>query len=167
MFFRFYLFTFYLLLSLTFFGLECFSQTHKGTLLYVSDGDSFRMVLEDGTKLRIRIADIDCPEKTQAYGLEAKEFVINQIRDKEIFISIKSTDRYGRMVARVCYEGKDLAKELLKSGYAWHYTEHSDDEKLRKLEMKARKKKLGLWADENPVAPWEFRKKLRVKRKAK
>lgn len=163
---RIYLFIFHLLISINY-SFESFSQKQKGSLLYISDGDTFRMVLEDGTKLRIRIADIDCPEKTQPYGLEAKEFVFNQVKNKEVLISIKGTDRYGRKIANVFYGDKNLAEELLKNGYAWHYLKHSNDEELQKLEQLARTNKVGLWADENPVAPWEFRRQAREKKKIK
>lgn len=137
------------------------AQEIKGIAVYISDGDTFHFLPEDNKKLKVRVADIDCPEQLQPFGLEAKEFVINQIKDKEIIIKINSTDRSGRKIARVFYEGKDLSEELVKNGYAWHYTKYSKDPFLTELELQARINKIGLWADPKSIAPWEFRKRKR------
>jgi len=53
----------------------------------------------------------------------------------------------------------NVNREMIKRGMAWHYKQYSDDETLAQLEVEARRNKSGLWADPNPVAPWEFRKK--------
>jgi len=52
-----------------------------------------------------------------------------------------------------------VALELLKMGLAWHdprYAPKRDD--YAKAEADARKAKRGLWSDENPTPPWEWRK---------
>ncbi len=135
------------------------AQEIKGKTSYISDGDTFRFVSEEGLKLKVRVADIDCPEKLQPFGLEAKEFVINQILNKDITLQVIATDRYGRKVARVFYDCKDLSEELLKNGFAWHFIKYSKDPTLSAFEQWAREKKLGLWSVANPEAPWVFRKK--------
>lgn len=133
-------------------------QDISGLVVYVSDGDTFHLKLSTEEKLKVRVADIDCPERTQSYGLEAKAFVINEIMDKEIVIDILKTDRYGRKVARVKYDEKDLSEELIKNGLAWHYKQYSNDSSLENLEKEARQKGEKIWSDKNPTAPWEFRK---------
>lgn len=135
-----------------------FAQEMSGLVVYVSDGDTFHLRLPSGEKLKVRVADIDCPERAQSYGLEAKEFVINEIMDREIVIDIMKTDRYGRKVARVKYDTKDLSEELIINGFAWHYKQYSNDPELEKLEKEARQKGEKIWSEKNPVAPWEFRK---------
>lgn len=139
-----------------------FGQETAGLVVYVSDGDTFHLKIASGEKLKVRVADIDCPERTQSYGLEAKAFVMEQIMDKEILIHILKTDRYGRKVARVKYDAKDLSEELIKNGLAWHYKQYSNDPALEKLEMEARQKGEKIWSDKNPIAPWEFRKNKNI-----
>ena len=73
------------------------------------------------------------------------------------------TDRYGRTIAFVFVGSKDLNKELLKAGLAWHYKKYSRDPELAKLEFKARSKRVGLWKEPNQIAPWEWRKQKRNK----
>ena len=54
--------------------------------------------------------------------------------------------------------GTSLNRELVRVGYAWWYRHYSKDATLGQLEAQARDAKLGLWADANPIEPWEFRK---------
>ncbi len=67
-------------------------------------------------------------------------------------------DRYGRIVGRVYLGEKDVNRELVAQGYAWVYRKYSDDAELLELEAEAKKKGLGLWADTNPIPPWEWRR---------
>jgi hypothetical protein len=60
-------------------------------------------------------------------------------------------------------DGKLLNEEMLKAGLAWHYrVKHPHSSFLEKLEYKAWKKNLGLWVQETPVPPWEFRRENRL-----
>ncbi len=68
------------------------------------------------------------------------------------------TDRYGRIVGFVFDGDKNLNKEILKAGLAWHYKKYSRDPELAKLEFEARSAKIGLWSESDPVAPWEWRR---------
>jgi len=67
-------------------------------------------------------------------------------------------DRYGRIVGRVYVDGLDVNRELVARGMAWVYRKYSNDPELLRLEAEAREKGLGLWADPNPVPPWEWRR---------
>jgi endonuclease YncB( thermonuclease family) len=52
----------------------------------------------------------------------------------------------------------NLNKELVKNGLAWHFKKYSKDNSYAVLENEARASKVGLWADNNPIAPWTWRK---------
>lgn len=67
--------------------------------------------------------------------------------------------RYGRIIGDVYLAHRWINEEMVAEGWAWHYVQYSDDKKLARAEKKARGMKLGLWADAEPVPPWEFRKK--------
>ena len=136
-----------------------FPYTIVGTVTYVSDGDTIHVVKEDGEKVKVRVSGIDCPESTQSFGLEAKEFVINEIRNKEVQLYVTDIDRYGRSIALVKYGDKDLSEELLKNGFAWVYRAYNLDPEQISMEDEARAERRGLWGGNNPVAPWVYRKK--------
>ena len=139
--------------------LSLFSQTITGKVTYVSDGDTIHLQTA-GQKYKIRFYGIDTPEKSQSFGLEAKEFTHNKIFGKIVEVEIKDTDRYGRKVGIVHYDkGKDLNFELVKNGYAWWYEQYArNDQQLKMAQDYAERNKLGLWAESNPTAPWDYRK---------
>jgi hypothetical protein len=68
-------------------------------------------------------------------------------------------DRYGRLVAEVTLpDGRVLNEELVRQGWAWWYRRYApDNATLATLESEAREARRGLWADQKPMAPWEWR----------
>lgn len=131
-----------------------------GKCVGVIDGDTIS-VMHDGAEVRVRLHGVDCPEKSQAFGQRAKEFSSNQVFGKVVTVHPTATDRYGRTVGHVVLEnGMDLSGLLLEAGFAWYYQKYAPEleSKLKPLEQHARQSRMGLWADPNPVPPWEFRK---------
>jgi micrococcal nuclease len=132
---------------------------YRAVVEKVHDGDTLTVITNDKKKQKIRIWGIDCPELYQSYGQIARYRVRDLLMGKEILISVKDKDRYGRVVAQVTFaDGKDLGTYLVKEGLAWWYQTHAKDAVvLEKAEKNARTHKQGLWARHDPVAPWEWR----------
>ena len=104
------------------------------------------------------MSGIDCPEKGQAFGNKAKQFTSALIHGKEVTIHVLRKDRHGRAVADVVLpDGTNVSRALLRTGLAWWYRQYSKDESLGALEEGAPQAKRGLWADPNPIPPWEIR----------
>lgn len=139
--------------------ISLFAQTLTGKVTYVSDGDTIHLQ-SAGQKYKIRFYGIDTPEKSQKFGLEAKEFTYKRIFQKIIKVDVKDTDRYGRKVGIIHYNnGKDLNFELVKSGYAWWYEQYARNNKQLKMAQEyAKINRLGLWVQRDPIAPWDYRK---------
>jgi len=126
----------------------------------VIDGDTITVIFK-GHPQKIRIHQIDTPEKEQPFSNKAKQFVSNLIFGKSVNVEIEDIDKYGRIVGEVTLlNGRKLHEELLKAGMAWVYDRYAVDPNLYKLQDKARKDKVGLWIDKNPIAPWEYRIKI-------
>ncbi len=139
----------------------------KGKVVAITDGDTFKLLTKDSLLVRVRVANIDCPERKQPFSKRAKQFVSDAIFDKSVIIHVLKKDRYGRYISNVVYnDSLNLSHELLKYGLAWHYVKYSKDTILQNLEDQARLKKEGLWKDENAIAPWVWRdyKKKRAKK---
>ncbi len=130
-----------------------------GTVVSVIDGDSIR-VMHDGQAEQVRLNGIDCPEKGQAFGKRAKQVTSSLVFGKDVSVEIRTMDRFGRTVADVTLpDGISLNRELVKQGWCWWFKKYApNDSVLKDLETEARKKKLGLWVDAQPVPPWEFRR---------
>lgn len=123
----------------------------------VADGDTLT-VLKNRKPLKVRLADIDAPEKRQPYGSRAKQTLSDLCFGKEATLQIRNKDRYGRVVARVKCGGIDANRALVERGMAWHYQRYSKDFTLAFIEAQARQARRGLWADRAPVPPWTFRR---------
>ena len=141
-----------------------FADEFTGKVVSIADGDTVT-VLRDREQVRVRLNGIDAPEKGQAFGTAAKKFTGDQIAGKSVRVVWKEKDRYGRTLGDVYLEDRWINHEIVQSGYAWHYKQYSKDRRLEIAEADAREKKLGLWHDREPVAPWEYRKQERNSRK--
>lgn len=140
-------------------------KTFTGKVVGIKDGDTFE-ILFDGQSERVRLAEIDCPESAQPFGKAAKQYASDLCFGKEVTVDTGGKrDRYGRVVGTVVTtDGINVNEELVKAGLAWHYKDYSDSEKIARMEVAAREGKAGLWADKNPVAPWNWRKNKRKRR---
>ena len=135
-------------------------EAESAEVLRVADGDSITVRI-DQTNYRIRLAEIDAPEMDQAWGKESKSALQEKLGNEEVALEIIDVDRYSRLVAKVFLNGRQINREMVEDGHAWVYLEYLKDETLLDPEVKAKRKKLGLWASEAAVAPWQWRKRKR------
>jgi len=125
----------------------------------ISDGDTITILTPDKTQLKVRLAEIDCPEKKQPFGTKAKEALSDKIFGKHVNVEWSKKDRYGRVIGKVYLHGRYINKEMIEEGWAWHYTEYSHSSEMAAAQDYSKSHKLGLWNDKHPIPPWEFRKK--------
>ncbi|MFA5520259.1 MAG: thermonuclease family protein [Castellaniella sp.] len=133
------------------------------TVHSVHDGDSMRAHCPGFRKtLRIRLDQIDAPEINQAWGTRSRDYLrsLCPLRSP-VKIHDLGPDRYGRTLARVFCQGKDVNAAMVAAGAAWVYDHYADDEALYRLQADARKARRGLWAASKVVRPWEFRRNNR------
>ena len=132
-----------------------------GKVVKVVDGDTLHVYSNKGT-YKIRLSGIDAPERGQAYGKRAKEHLEFLVAGKQVIAIVESKDRYGRYVASVKVQSKDVCAEMLTAGYAWHSKQYDNNKYYDELQREAKKAKRGLWLDKKPQAPWEYRKEQRA-----
>jgi len=125
----------------------------------VSDGDTITVRCGKRDQERVRIAEIDAPEKSQPFGKAAKARASELLFGKNVDLQPNGRDRYGRVIAKVLMpDGADFGTEMIRSGLAWRYIAYSKDINLSSVESDARVRHVGLWAVTGAVAPWEFRR---------
>lgn len=129
-----------------------------GKVIKIVDGDTFDLLIEDKTTIRIRMNGIDCPERKQDYYQVCKDALAKCIFDKNVTLITHGKDRYTRTIADVFYKNENINLDMLKNGFAWHYKKYSSDPIMAKAEEDARKAKIGLWSMKDPIAPWNYRK---------
>ncbi len=126
----------------------------------ITDGDTFKGLTNDNEEIKFRIHGIDAPEKHQAFGNRSTQHLADLIFGKTVCIKVQSVDFFGRSVVWIyTSDGKDVGAEMLKAGMAWHFKKYDKSKEYATMENEARLKGVGLWADKEPIEPWNFRKK--------
>lgn len=77
--------------------------------------------------------------------------------NKNVRVEKDTIDKYGRTVGTIFVNGLDANREQVKRGMAWAYRKYLHDQSLLQVEDEARRAKIGLWSDPNPMPPWECR----------
>ena len=132
-------------------------------VISVSDGDTITIMM-NGEKQKIRLYGVDTPEMDQSFGTEAKQFLSDQILNRDVEIEVKDTDRYKRLVAIVYLNDKSMNELLLKEGWAWWYEAYAKKEcKYKELQEEAQRRKRGMWRNKGNIPPWEFRRMKKKK----
>ena len=143
----------------------------EGWVVSVHDGDTFTVQRADGSREKIRLFGVDCPEtqypgrwKNQPYSRIAADFTRNLFKDNKHVSIFEMGESYGRVVGVVIQldDGKTVQEELVAAGLACidpRYCKNSIGEckNWKRLQKKAQKARRGLWLDKNPTAPWDWR----------
>ena len=134
-----------------------------GKVIKVSDGDTITLLTDDKVSHKVRLNDIDAPEKKQPFGSRSRDNLASYIAGETVTVKYKSKDRYGRVLGTIYFDNLDINLQQVKNGYAWVYKQYSKNQTYYKEEQKARDLKKGLWIEKEPIAPWEFRKQKKSK----
>ena len=156
-----------LLLSLLFLPTVVGAKEYVGKVVGVMDGDTVKIFIEGDRQIRVRLAEIDAPEKSQAFGKRSKQALSGMVYGKEIRVEEQDIDRYKRVVGRIYVGELDVNREMLVLGMAWLYKKYSRDKSLIGVESLARQKHVGLWSDPKPTPPWEYRRSKKARGKGK
>ncbi|MCQ2209522.1 MAG: thermonuclease family protein [Paludibacteraceae bacterium] len=136
-----------------------YEQTLSGKVIHITDGDTYIILLDQNEQKTIRMEGIDAPEKGQDFSRKASDYLKSLILGKIVTIKFTETDQYGRFIALTYLEnGTEISHEMIKNGWAWHFKKYNQDKDLSDLESEAKKKGLGLWADQYAIEPWIERK---------
>jgi endonuclease YncB( thermonuclease family) len=136
------------------------AESLQGKVVAIADGDTFTLLDASNTQVKVRLAEIDTPEKGAPYANRAKQALSGMVFQKQVAVVVLDTDRYGRTVGRVYVGDLDVNAELVRVGAAWVYRKYLRDESLLHLEAEARQRKVGIWSlpEAQQVPPWEWRK---------
>lgn len=126
----------------------------------VSDGSTLTLLVEE-KPLRLRLANIEPPDKTQSYGAASRKSLSELCLGKEATYKQQEFDHRGRAVAVVYCDGLDAAQAQIERGMVWVDPKYNKELTFPAMEAMARRDHRGLWADPEPVAPWDFRRPAR------
>ena len=160
------------------------AATIEGKVIKVADGDTVT-ILVNRQKHRIRLQGIDAPERKQTFGRASGRALSALVAGKRVRVEFDKRDRYGRIVGTVwvsspepscntspCPKNPDAGLHLVEQGLAWWYRRFAKEQteaarkRYERAEAEARRERVGLWREPNPVAPWDWRRQQRNKRRA-
>jgi len=127
----------------------------------ISDGDTIKVYNTGNGQEKIRLYGVDAPEKGQKHGDDARTHLVSLVSGSVVEVEPVSEDMYGNTVAIVWNQKINISQEMVRSGYAWVYRKYCDKpfcESWSTLESEAKRKKIGLWQEADPVPPWMWRR---------
>ena len=133
-------------------------QSMTGMVTKISDGDTFHF-FSNGKNNKIRLAYIDCPEQNQPKGDAATSSLRDSIMGKAVEINVVDTDRYGRLVAEVFVNDKNINLDLVRSGKCYVYPKYAKgQQEYFDAEELAKQERLGVHQSYNAINPWDWRR---------
>ena len=158
------LFYLFFISAIAFFYVTCSDvqsakKVYKGQVVKVTDGDSINILIGD-TQFRIRLAEIDAPERGQPFWKKSKEALADYVAGKEVEVFEIDIDRYERIVGQVYIGDLWVNGALVRGGYAYVYPKYATTEQLYEYEREAKESQAGIWnlPESERVKPWEWRK---------
>lgn len=150
----------------------------------VAEGDRLT-VNSFGTEIPVRLYGIAAPQTAkvdkftgwykpgQPYAEDAFRALSIKVLHQQVKVEIRSTlvsktDPAQIVVAVVYLDGRNINMEMLGDGWAWadrRYLNRIDHPRYMTTERIARNRKNGLWAQENPQPPWNFKPQIKVRAK--
>ena len=128
-----------------------------GVVSRVVDGDT--VVLQSGERVRYLL--VDTPETTngkhECFGAEARDFNRSLVEGRNVRLEYGEacTDRYGRLLAYVTVDGREVNSLLAEGGYACVLyvapAGGSRRSEFEALEFSARRAGRGMWSACSPV----------------
>ena len=136
-------------------------------VIAVLDGDTVLLLKAEADSppplfYKLRLADIDAPEKDQAYGEQAQQALAQMVLKQTVSVTTVATDSYGRAIGWIALKSgtnieNSVNAELVRRGWAWALS-RSRSPHLREAQQEAQRERRGLWAAHNSLPPWVWRK---------
>ncbi|MFD3264003.1 thermonuclease family protein [Phenylobacterium ferrooxidans] len=140
------------------------SMQWSGQVVGISDGDTITVLTDNKQPIKVRLTEIDAPEKRQPWGAKSKQLLSDLVYSKRVRVQENGQDRYGRTLGRVYLGDLDVSAEMIRRGGAWAYRKYLTDPSLLVVEGRAKAAKRGLWSlpEGQRQPPWEWRRRGRM-----
>lgn len=134
------------------------AEIFNAKVIAVLDGDTVLIAQSGKRPSKVRLAEIDAPEKAQPFGMKSRQALVDQVLKREVRVETVATDKFGRLVAQLQIDGRSINQQQVRSGMAWEYSYFHRDKRYIALQQEAQQARRGLWSQPEPTPPWEWRK---------
>ena len=136
----------------------CSREKNTCRVVKISDGDTLTCLTKGNKSIKVRLAEIDAPEKSQAFGQKSKKTLSDLVYQKNVRLSLKEKIAINEPSRLFIIKIKNINLEMVKQGMAWAYKQYSHDPIYLQAQENAQAKGIGLWADNNPIEPSQWRR---------
>lgn len=98
----------------------------SGAVVGVIDGDTIDVLVEN-RPVCVRLAQIDAPERTQAFGTRSRQALSAMVFRQAVTVAEAGPDRYGRTLGTVFVAGVNVNAAMIDQGMAWAYRQYVTD----------------------------------------
>ena len=138
-----------------------YARTLYCKVVNVNDGDTINCLDKNKEQHRIRLSEIDAPERKQAFGQKSRTYLRDLVMHKDVRVTVDGRDRYKRILGTVYLQQRNINLAMVQSGYAWAYVRYVKNPAYTRAEAEARRLKRGIWAEGNAIYPEDFRRRHR------
>lgn len=133
------------------------SITFQAVVVGAEDGDTL-IVVRNRARIKLESSEIDAPELDQPYGKEAKKLAATLTKNKVVTIRAYGGVSQSYLVGEVWLPNKrHFAKEMVQRGLAWAKGSAGTTLAIEQIQSQAKTAQRGLWTEEEPIPPWEWR----------
>ena len=136
------------------------SETITGKVVRVIDGDTVVLLVAGNKQERIRLADIDAPERGQDFSDKSRQLLSSLVAGKTVRVEYSGRDMYGRILGTVYVGRKNINEEMVRQGLAWEYR-FNRNKRIKDLQAEAQRKRLNIFSERNPINPYDYRNRNR------
>lgn len=136
------------------------AQTWRATVVHVTDGDTvYVRGSHEQQAVPVRLQGIDAPEICQAGGEASREALQALVGQQTVTLVGSGHDSYGRELARLYWQGQDVGRWMVAQGHAWSYRLGQDPGPYLQEQQQAQAARRGLFAQDRPEQPRQFRQR--------
>lgn len=146
----------------------------SGVVTEIIDGDTFKYCptkdepCSEDEWVVVDLWGVDAPElipEEQFFSKKASQYLLDELLKETVVLEQMSTNDAGKPMVKVLivnHPNSNFNVHLLMEGYGWSTVTDEDDVtdvvSYREAEKFAQKRKMGLWREIEPVAPWDWLK---------
>lgn len=130
-----------------------------GVVTTVRSGDMVFVKHNNGVVSKVRLYGVEAPAPAQPFSENSRRMLGAMVGGKNVIYQVRDTNKDGTVNALLYLDNLSINAAMVKAGYVWVKPECTEELRgsLDGYQNFAQDKKRGLWQQQDPVAPWDWR----------
>jgi endonuclease YncB( thermonuclease family) len=132
-------------------------------VIEINNGDTIT-IFNLNRPVKVRLLGVAAPMPDQPYADVAKKHLSDLVLDKFVSVEYSGLAENNYIVGKVVCRDMDITAQMLRDGVGWFdksvktQLDSGDAELYGASEAAARQERRGLWKDDSPISPWDFKR---------